>query len=338
MTTAQPTTTERSISSRRERIVGLDALRGFALCGILIVNIYQQVLGRVVPGQLSEVLNDAPLWVQWFFVGRFFPIFSVLFGVGFAIFLASAGRQTDHPRLVLARRLVFLALFGAVHWIFHPGEVLLFYALSGLIVLLPLSYLGNRAILAVAAVLLVAGAALVGHAGAIPGLIALGFGLGRVGLPRALDKAPARRVAILFGVVLLAAVLLAVPFFAQIPLPNVMLAKLTGAMWGIALAATYACAFVLLLRTPLGRPMSAAFAPMGRMALTNYLGATALMLLIGPAIGIDSYQDVGLIIALTVGINLAQMVASAVWLRYFRYGPMEWAWRCLTWWRVAPIR
>ena len=47
---------------------------------------------------------------------------------------------------------------------------------------------------------------------------------------------------------------------------------------------------------------------------------------------------VGAAIALGAGILVVQAVVSPLWLRRFRYGPMEWLWRCATWWRWMPIR
>lgn len=327
-----------TITSSSQRVVALDALRGFALCGIVIVNIYQQVLGRAVhPGQLSAVLADAPSWVQWGFVGRFYPIFAVLFGIGFALFLDGAGRRTDRPRLVLARRLLVLLALGLVHWVFHPGEVLTMYAISGLVVLLPLSYARAKVVLAVSIVLLVVGSALVGQAGMIPGLIALGFALGRLGVMEVLQSRP-RPIAITLAVSLVVAIGLGVLIVGQVVLPSALLARWSGAAWGVAMALSYATTFVLLLFTPVGPVLSAMFAPMGRMALTNYLSATALMLIFGPLIGIDGYDDVWRIVALAVAINVGQMIISAVWLRHFRFGPLEWVWRCLTWWQLAPLR
>lgn len=38
------------------------------------------------------------------------------------------------------------------------------------------------------------------------------------------------------------------------------------------------------------------------------------------------------------GLLAAQAVLSPLWLRRFRYGPVEWLWRCVTWWRWMPIR
>ncbi|WP_433221901.1 DUF418 domain-containing protein [Dactylosporangium sp. CS-047395] len=99
----------------------------------------------------------------------------------------------------------------------------------------------------------------------------------------------------------------------------------------------YCCGLLLLLRTPAGPALSAVLSPMGRMVLTNYLSATVLFLLIGPLLGIDSTDDLFHFIGQTVGILAVRAVWSTLWLRTFRYGPAEWAWRCATWWQRAPI-
>lgn len=113
----------------------LDAARGFALCGIVVVNIWQitDMAATSAPGVLDPVRQVLLL----VFEGRFFPIFSFLFGVSFALFLERAARRSDRPRVILVRRLVALGVLGAVHQLFQPGEALLPYAIVGLVVLLP---------------------------------------------------------------------------------------------------------------------------------------------------------------------------------------------------------
>lgn len=330
-----------TVDSSGSRIQELDALRGFALCGILIVNIYQQVVfRRVEAGAVAEF----PLFVELVFRERFLPIFAVLFGIGFGIFLGRAVTRTERPRLVLARRLLVLLAIGIVHFVLHPGEVLTAYAVFGLLVLLPLSYLHGWTALAVAIVLLVAGAQIVVGYGPIPGLLALGYALAMLRVPEALPRRTGRIATgfVIFGAL---ATSWAGLVLAGVDLPRVnIIGGLGGGVSllppaaGIVTALAYCCGFLLLLRTPAGPVLSAVLAPMGRMALTNYLTATALFLTAGPLMGIDSAEDLPRIVGLTVGILLAQAVWSGVWLRYFRYGPTEWLWRCLTWWQSAPIR
>ena len=329
------------VSTAGPRIHALDTLRGFALCGILIINIYQQVVFR---GAAAGTAPQLPTAVQLLFYERFYPIFSILFGVGFGIFLRRAAMRTDRPRLVLARRLVVLLGIGVLHYLVHPGEALTAYAVAGLLVLLPLSYLGGRTALAVAIVLLLVGGQVVIGFGPIPGLLALGYALAMLDVPAALEHRT-RRVAVAFVVfaALTAVWIVLVLRDVERPFVNVtggpgggvsLLDPLAGIVTGLA----YCCGLLLLLRTPAGPVLSAVLAPMGRMALTNYLSATVLFLVAGPLLGIDSTADLPAIVGLTVGIIVVQAVWSAWWLRRFRYGPAEWAWRCLTWWRRAPIR
>ncbi len=329
------------VSTAGPRIHALDTLRGFALCGILIINIYQQVVFR---GHAAGTADQLPEPVQLLFYERFYPIFSILFGIGFGIFLHRASLRTDRPRVVLARRLAVLLLIGALHFIVHPGEALTAYALAGLIVLLPLSYLSGRVALAVALVLLVIGAQLVVGYGAIPGLLALGYALARLGVPAALERRTGRvAVAFLIFAALSATWIILDVRGTELPAVNVIGGpgggvSLLGPLAGIATGLAYCCGLLLLLRTPVGAALSAVLSPMGRMALTNYLSATVMFLVAGPLLGIDSTEDLPQIIGLTIGILVAQAIWSIVWLRFFRYGPAEWAWRCLTWWRRAGIR
>jgi uncharacterized protein len=245
---------------------------------------------------------------------------------------------------VLARRLAVLLLIGIVHFVFHPGEALTAYALAGLLVLLPLSYLGGRLAFAVSIVLLLIGAQLVVGYGPIPGLLALGYALAMLDVPAALERRTGR-VAGAFVVFAALSATWIVLVLRGVDLPFVNMVggpgggvSLLGPLAGVATGLAYCCGLLLLLRTPVGPALSAVLSPMGRMALTNYLSATALFLVAGPLLGIDSTADLPQIVGLTVAIVVVQAVWSVLWLRSFRYGPAEWVWRCLTWWRRAPIR
>jgi uncharacterized protein len=322
------------------RIEALDVVRGFALWGILVVNIYQQLVFRGT----SSGAAAFPTLVRLVFYERFLPIFAILFGVGFGLFLHRAADRTDHPRRVLARRLAVLFVIGAAHFVVHPGEVLTAYALGGLVVLLPLSLLGGRAALAVAVVLLVVGAQVVVGYGTIPGLLALGYALAVLGVPEALDRRTGW-VAAAFVTAAVLAVAYAAAVLAGVRLPYVNFVggpgggvSLLAPAAAIVTALAYTCGVLLLLRSPLGPAVDGVLAPMGRMALTNYLSATVLFLAGGALLAIDSRHDVPQIVGLTIGILLLQAVWSRLWLRHFRYGPMEWLWRCCTWLRWAPIR
>lgn len=77
--------------------------------------------------------------------------------------------------------------------------------------------------------------------------------------------------------------------------------------------------------------------PVGRMALTNYLVATLLILLGNTAFGLSDTVNILGVLALGAAIGVIQAVVSFHWLRAFRYGPVKWAWRCLTWWEAMPL-
>ena len=337
MTTQSPRTSGDDVSTPGARIESLDVLRGFALCGILAVNIIQQLLwirgGQpfVMPTAVGLVLFE-----------RFLSIFAVLFGVGFGLFLDRAAPRSASPRLVLARRLAVLAVIGAVHQFFHVGEALLPYALVGLVVLIPLSFAGPRVCLVVGLVAVLVLPQLEESYGLTVALLVLGFGLARVGVPDGLARHP-RRVAVALAIAGPLAVGWAVLTLSGVR--SVQVNVLGGGIGGtqnllpplaaVVTATAYCCVVLLLLRTPVGRVLDAVLAPMGRMALTNYLAATVLFLTVGPLLGIDSFADGAAIAGLTVGILVVQAVWSALWLRRFRYGPVEWVWRCLTWGRRA---
>ena len=310
------------------RIQALDALRGYALCGIIFINI-PQVMG------MAESVSQFPDGLRWFVLGRFYPIFYLLFGIGFGIFLRSAARRVDSPRVLLVRRFLALAVFGAIHHLLQPGEVLLPFAITGLLVLLPLSFLPPRSNLIIGLVLTAVGLLMgVGGFGLLPGLLVLGFVLADLRVPETLAE---RTWQLVQTALLCAAVALLALWLIALPAPEGAGRRL-GPVFTTAMAVGYAALFLLLLRTPVGRVASRALVPMGRMALTNYLTATLAFVLIGTAIGLrdsDRWAEAAL---LGAGILAVQMLWSALWMRQFRYGPFEWVWRTATYWRPVPMR
>ncbi|TXK40954.1 DUF418 domain-containing protein [Nonomuraea sp. C10] len=310
------------------RIAALDALRGFALCGIIFINIPQTM-------EMFAYAGELPTPLLLLFYGRFYPIFYLLFGVGFGIFLASAARRTSRPRVLLVRRLVALGVLGGVLHLLQPGEVLLPFAVTGLLVLLPLSRLPRRALLAVAVTLTAAGIlAGVGGLGMLPGLFALGFAAAEWRVHESLGDRPGRLV--VMGVAAVAVWGLGV-WLVTLPLPELAQIRV-GLTVSLATACCYIAVFLLLLRTPVGAVLSWVLAPMGRMALTNYFSAALIFVPVGTTMGLPGSERWSASALLGVGILLVQAVVSNLWLRRFGYGPLEWAWRCATYWRRLPIR
>ncbi|RUO37702.1 hypothetical protein CWE13_07075 [Aliidiomarina shirensis] len=126
----------------QERIHLLDIIRGFALLGILLMNIeyFQRPLAEMMHGFNTEQvgLDYATAWGVYTFVqGKFYTMFSLLFGMGFVLFLDRAMEKTNSPRFLFFRRIFVLALFGLVHIVYiWGGDILLNYAIVGVFLLL----------------------------------------------------------------------------------------------------------------------------------------------------------------------------------------------------------
>ena len=134
-----------------ERIEVLDLLRGFALFGILVVNMTVFSGSAWVPeseiGTADQVVN----WViELLAEGKFLNLFSFLFGVGFAIQLRRISAQTDRFAYIYSRRLIALFVMGLINGVLISSvDVLQVYALLGFLLML-FSAVSQRGILAVA--------------------------------------------------------------------------------------------------------------------------------------------------------------------------------------------
>jgi uncharacterized protein len=109
----------------------------------------------------------------------------------------------------------------------------------------------------------------------------------------------------------------------------------------LALAFSYLSALVLLFhRSASWRRRLGHLAPVGRMALTNYLTQSALYVLLFTGVGVGLYGKVGpaWCVVLACLIFAAQMLVSRWWLTRYRFGPVEWMWRTLTYGALQPMR
>lgn len=122
-----------------DRIQALDALRGFALLGILLMNIeafvgplMNSMTGLDPSLQGADRTMDAAIYLL--VQGKFFPLFSMLFGMGFAVMLMRAD-AAGRPFLGLyLRRIGTLLVLGLAHAVLlWPGDILVTYALMGLL-------------------------------------------------------------------------------------------------------------------------------------------------------------------------------------------------------------
>jgi len=109
----------------------------------------------------------------------------------------------------------------------------------------------------------------------------------------------------------------------------------------VGLAAFYAAAIALLFRKPAWRARLSVLAPVGRMALTNYLTHSLIyaFLFYGYGIGLGLLGKVGSTACLLLGVIVftLQINFSRWWLSRWAFGPMEWAWRSLTYGKLQPM-
>lgn len=139
------------------RIDVIDALRGFAVVSIMLVHNIEHFdlifTPEGLPGWLKAL--DAWLWDAVFFLfgGKSYAIFSLLFGVTFFIMFDARQQRGVDFRPRFAWRLAILFCFGLVNSLFYEGDILAFYAVVGLL-LIPVAHLGNRAVFAIALLLM----------------------------------------------------------------------------------------------------------------------------------------------------------------------------------------
>lgn len=126
-----------------DRLPILDACRGFALGGIFLLNLAVFTGFVFMPPEARAASSTAGLdriatFVNvWLGYGKFYSLFSLLFGIGFALQLAAADRRGDGTLRLFRRRLLVLLAIGAVHMFFWEGDILFLYALVGFL-LIPL--------------------------------------------------------------------------------------------------------------------------------------------------------------------------------------------------------
>ena len=119
-----------------DRVQILDSTRGFALLGILIINSMSilAVNGSTPAFTIAipapdRFLQDA---ILFFIESKFFTLFSLMFGLGFAIQIQSAERQGKKFLPRISRRMIGLLLFGLLHiLLLWDGDILVIYAITG---------------------------------------------------------------------------------------------------------------------------------------------------------------------------------------------------------------
>ena len=124
-------------TNERERFAILDVMRGLALMGIALANFPEFALWTFLGSEEQAAMPTAGVdpavrFLQYLFIdGKFYTIFSILFGIGFSLFLSR------HSRRLFLRRMAILVVIGFLHLMFiWSGDILLLYAIGGLLLTL----------------------------------------------------------------------------------------------------------------------------------------------------------------------------------------------------------
>ena len=140
------------------RIEVVDALRGAALCAIVIIHCLEHYNLYYIPQGMPDWLNilDKGVWTAtWFLLaGKAFSTFSLLFGFSFFIQLGNAERRGVDFRARFAWRMLMLVLFSQLHSLFYNGDILLLYSIIGLL-LVTMCRFSTKTIAIVATVLII---------------------------------------------------------------------------------------------------------------------------------------------------------------------------------------
>lgn len=143
---------------KSNRITIIDALRGFSLAGIVVVHMVENYVGAPTPeGAMEAARVGLPDYIVDGFIfiflrGKFFALFSFLFGLSFFIQMDSAHNKGQDFRLRFLWRLVLLFAIGYVHHLFYRGDILTIYAVLGLF-LIPFYRVPTKYILAICGLL-----------------------------------------------------------------------------------------------------------------------------------------------------------------------------------------
>lgn len=404
--------------SEGKRIALLDILRGLAIFGILMVNMqlfYQpatiMVAGFSGTSGWEGMLSEA--FIKFFFEGKFYVLFSMLFGYGFWIFINKSTGEGYSIIPVFRRRLFILLVIGLLHvLLLWPGDILVWYSIFGFILIL-FRKKSDRSLrkwaiwLALIPVIITAFSVLMIKVGmANPEsaeMINASLQEREAYIDSFLKDASAIYLSGSFSEIfqirlreyemLLPGVIFFYPMVLAMFLTGVWAARngiiknyrenqrlfrrlfIWGFIFGLLFNAIYTYSYFragakmmpdfwmlmsVLFHIAGGFTLSVCYvsatvllyikgkcifgerylAPVGRMALTNYLlqsiVCTTLFLSYGFGLfgQITAFQG----IILTILIFSLQIPFSIIWLKYFNFGPFEWLWRSLTYLKWQPFR
>ncbi len=404
MTTILPT-------QSTERIISLDVLRGFAILGILIMNMISFSLpsahynNPMAAGPLEGADEWAFLFSQLFANQKFMSLFSILFGAGIILMTSRMEAQGHNPAARHYFRNFWLLLIGLFHaYVIWYGDILVPYAICSIwlflfrkkkprtlfiwagvfwgisIILNVLSgwslaywpaeqvaefcaswapsseslseeiaayqgrWLDQHPFRSELALMLETTVFLFQWGWQVTGLMLLGMGLYKTRVLTAGRDAGFYRRLTLIGLSLgLAIGILGLTqnyshgwscdysFF---------LGSQFNYLSSIPMALGYIGIVMLLCQSRFLEGLQGWLAPVGRMALTNYLLQSIIATLIFYGHGLGLYGTMGRaqLWLFILPIWIGQILFSRWWLGRFKYGPFEWLWRSLTYWRMQPLR
>ncbi|NME71182.1 DUF418 domain-containing protein [Flammeovirga aprica] len=391
----------------KQRLGVIDALRGFAILGILFANILSWSLFKFTPFTTLEQLPYAELngtlysLLSFFIDTKFYSIFSILFGVGFYIQYDRQRNNQEAFLKVYKRRLSFLILFGFIHMLIWSGDILMLYGMMAFI-FIEFRNLAPKKILNWAVILL----AFPLITDLIVMLVSPGWMSPEVSLAKKtyLDQDPASVVAAfesgnflvtfkqnmhnvmwrwfdflpsgrpfkVLGLFLLGFYLQSQNFFTDkgrswkvfggffavgalahfigyqiggsmalfAETPSDLAYKAIMVFGQICLALSYASLLSIIYYTKWGETIFFPLTAVGKMSFTNYLSHTfiGIVLFYGIGFGLGGQLNLAPIFILAVLIYAFQVAYSYFWLKYFKFGPLEWGWKCLTYKKKFPLR
>lgn len=408
-------TTQFTPITSSDRIQLLDVLRGFALFGVLVANIFWSFNGfSFVSPQRAFELTAAPVdaavyyFIRFFIDKKFIFLFSLLFGFGFAVQVMRAEEKGSNLAVFYSRRQLILFFIGVVHLLLlWHGDILHVYALCGLF-LLAFARSKGRTLL-MSAVALNSGAVLLmllaigvqalasamlgtgsvdstlgetrkqfsnqvlaafAHGGyadilqwnakvyfsSIIGLLyifpltagrfLLGFYAGRrrlfhnvaANLPhfRKLFWWSLPTGLVSSALFVLGTELLRAEVIDGTSVWRVLLIIPTEVS-SFALCLFYVATLTLLYQRATWQKRLSVLAPLGRMALTNYLMQTLLCLVIFYGSGQIGQTGPAKCLLIALVIYTAQVMLSTLWLTRFQMGPVEWLWRTMSYGKLQPL-
>ncbi|QTD39419.1 DUF418 domain-containing protein [Sporosarcina sp. Te-1] len=340
--------------TQKERIRSLDIIRGFALFGILLINVgaFKILTDVMVIPEYTGINRIIEVATDILVEKKFFSIFSFLFGVGFYIFSSRAESRGDKPRWRFARRVLALLLIGIIHFIFFWGSILAAYAVVGFF-LIPfyrakvstiskwLCGILTVHIISLGLVISAPNMGIFSNVFTFLGndLITIfimflsGFLAAKANWIRKI-----RELSIQIRWLQIVTFLLFIGFsiwiwYASIgedPYLNEIIALGT-----IPTTYFYLSSLFVILENKRIVKLLQPIANVGQMAFTNYLAQSFIGLFIIGLMGLEAISPINIVI-ISITIFVIQIIYSAIWFKFFKMGPFERVWRFMTYGRNTP--